>query len=216
MSVGMVVGGPGSPWCRRRVGRRSRIDPCMSGWLDDGWLACGLFMVASLLPQPFSWCLGVSAALWSAWSSLGFFCCCRRCSVLGCFVDDVCAVGSFMQSSACAQPVMVSRCGLGVGGSKKVVLVRWSVVEWLSLGVVVRSWVWSPAGLAQHVVTNAWDAVPVSTLACLAGWVLAGLRAVCSLSGRFSAAVWSVPGCFSRLMVRLCVVGWIALQPAPV
>ena len=81
---------------------------------------------------------------------------------------------------------------------------------------MVRSCIWSPAGVAQHVVTNPWDAVPVSTLACLAGSVLAGLRAVCSLSGRFSAAVWSVLGCVSRLMVGLCVVGLIALQPAPV
>ena len=80
----------------------------------------------------------------------------------------------------------------------------------------MRSWVWLPAGVAQQVVTNPWDAVPVSTLACLAGWVLAGLRAACSLSGRSSAAVWSVPGCVSCLMVDLCLVGLIALQPAPV
>ena len=32
----------------------------------------------------------------------------------------------------------------------------------------------------------------------------------------FSAAVWLVPGCVSRLMVGLCVVGSIALQRAPV
>ena len=60
------------------------------------------------------------------------------------------------------------------------------------------------------------DAVPVSTLGCLAGWVLAHLRAVCSMSGNLSAAVWSVPRCVSRLMVGLCVVGLIALQPTPV
>ena len=45
-SVGMVVGGPGSPWCRQPVGRRSRIDPCMPGWFDVGRLACGLLMIA--------------------------------------------------------------------------------------------------------------------------------------------------------------------------
>ena len=95
-------------------------------------------------------------------------------------------------------------------------MVGLSVVECWNPGVVRRSWVWSPAGVAHHVVANPWNAVPVSTLACLAGWVVAGLRAVCSLSGRFSAAVWSVPGCVSRLMVGLCVVGLIALQPAPV
>ena len=62
VSVGMVIGGPGSPWRRQPVGRRSRIDPCMPGWFDVGRLACGLFMVASLLPQLFGWCLGVLAA----------------------------------------------------------------------------------------------------------------------------------------------------------
>ena len=62
VSVGMVVSLPGALWCRQPVGRRSRIDPCMSGWSGVGWLACGLFMVASLLPQLFGLCLGVSAA----------------------------------------------------------------------------------------------------------------------------------------------------------
>ena len=46
-------------------------------------------------------------------------------------------------------------------------------------------WVWSSAGVAQHGVANPWDAFPVSTLACLAGVVLAGLRVVCLLSARF-------------------------------
>ena len=81
---------------------------------------------------------------------------------------------------------------------------------------MVRSWVWLLAGVAHHGVGNQWNAVPVSTLACLAGLVLAGLRAVCLLSGPFSPAVWLVPGCVSRLMVGLCIVGWIALQPASV
>ena len=90
-SVGMVVSRPCSPWCHQPMGRRSRIDPCMSGWFDVGWLACAMFMVASLLPQLFGWCLGVSAALWSACSSFGSFCCCRRCRFLGCRVQDVCA-----------------------------------------------------------------------------------------------------------------------------
>ena len=62
VSVGMIVGRPGAPWCGQPVGRCFRNDPCMSGWFDVGQLACGLFMVASLLPQLFGWCLGVSAA----------------------------------------------------------------------------------------------------------------------------------------------------------
>ena len=48
VSVGMVVGGPGSPSCRQPVGRRSRIDPCMSCWFDVGRLACGLLIVVSV------------------------------------------------------------------------------------------------------------------------------------------------------------------------
>ena len=118
LSVGMVVGGPVSLWRRQPVGRRSHIDPCMSGWFDAGRLVCGLFVVVPLSRQPFGLCLGVLAALWSACSSLGFFCCCRRCRVLGRQVDDVCAVGSFVQRSACAQPVMVSHCGFLVGDTK--------------------------------------------------------------------------------------------------
>ena len=75
---------------------------------------------------------------------------------------------------------------------------------------MVRSWVRSSASGAHHDVTNPWDAVPVSTLACLAGWVLAGLRAVCLLSGRFFcsssgsytvvlATLWSACALWGRL-----------------
>ena len=74
---------------------------------------------------------------------------------------------------------------------------------------MVRSRVWSSAGVAHHGIANPWDAVPVSTLACLAGLVLAGLRAVCLLSGRFfcsfgwypvvSAALWSACASWDRL-----------------
>ena len=39
--------------------------------------------------------------------------------------------------------------------------------------------IWSPAGVAHHGAANLMDAVPVSTRACLAGLVLAGLRVVC-------------------------------------
>ena len=126
--VGMVVDGPGSPWCRQPVGHCSLIDPCMPGWFDVSRLACGLFVVASWLPQLFGWCMGVLAALWSACSSWRFFCCCRRCRVLGRCVGDVCAVGSFVRRCACAQPVTVSRYCPGVGDSKEVVLVGRLVV----------------------------------------------------------------------------------------
>ena len=50
--------------------------------------------------------------------------------------------------------------------------------------------------MAQHVVASPWDAVLVSTLACLAGWVLAGLRVVCSLSALLF--------CSSLVGSRLC------------
>ena len=39
--------------------------------------------------------------------------------------------------------------------------------------------IWSPAGDAHHGAADPMDAVPVSTRACLAGLVLAGLRVVC-------------------------------------
>ena len=95
-------------------GRRFRFDPCMPSWFGVGRLACGLFMVASSWLQRLGWCMAVLAALGSACSSSGLFCCCRRCRVLGCHVDDLCSVGSFVQRSAWAPPVMVSRCGLGL------------------------------------------------------------------------------------------------------
>ena len=49
-----------------------------------------------------------------------------------------------------------------------------------------RSWVWSMVGVAHHGVANPLDAVTVSTLAYLAGLVLAGLRAVFLIVGSFS------------------------------
>ena len=51
-------------------------------------------------------------------------------------------------------------------------------------------------GLAHRVVANPWDVVPVSTLACLAGFVLASLCGVCLLSGCFF--------CSSLVGTRLC------------
>ena len=39
--------------------------------------------------------------------------------------------------------------------------------------------IWSPAAVAHHGAANPMDAVPVSTCACLAGLVLAGLHVVC-------------------------------------
>ena len=61
---------------------------------------------------------------------------------------------------------------------------------------MVRSLVWSSAGVAHHGVATPWDAVPFSTVACPAGLVLAGLRAVCLLSGGFF--------CSSLVVTRLC------------
>ena len=51
VSVGMVVGGRGAPWCRQPMGRLSRFDPCMPGWFDVGRFACGLFIVGSFSLQ---------------------------------------------------------------------------------------------------------------------------------------------------------------------
>ena len=114
VSVGMVVRGIGPPWCRLPVGCRSGFDPCMPGCFGVGRLACGLFMVASLLLLRFGWCMAVLAARWLACSSLGPFCCCWRCRIVGCRVDVVCSVVSFVRRPPGAQPVMVSRCGLGL------------------------------------------------------------------------------------------------------
>ena len=77
----------------------------MPGRFRVGRFACGLFMVALLLLQQFGWCIVVLAASWSACSSLGLFCCCQRCRVLG-------SVWSFVRSPP--QPVLVSRRGLGL------------------------------------------------------------------------------------------------------
>ena len=87
--VGMVVGARGAACGRLPMGRRSRFDPCMPGRLGVGQLACGMFMVTSLLLLRFGWCMVVLAASWSAFSSLGLFCCCQRCRVLG-------SIGSFL------------------------------------------------------------------------------------------------------------------------
>ena len=61
----------------------------MHGWFGVGRLACALFIVTSLLLHRFGWCMVVLAALGSACSLLGLFCCCRCCRVLGCRLDDV-------------------------------------------------------------------------------------------------------------------------------
>ena len=49
----------------------------------------------------------------------------------------------------------------------------------VELRVLLRSWVWSSAGVAHHGAAIPLDAVPVSTRARLPGLVLAGLRVVC-------------------------------------
>ena len=41
------------------------------------------------------------------------------------------------------------------------------------------TYLWSSAGVTNHGVADPRDAVPLSTLVCPAGLVLAGLRVVC-------------------------------------
>ena len=89
MFVGMVVGGRGATCCHQAMGPRSCFDPCMPGLSGVGRLACDLFIIALLLLQQFGWCMVVLAASWSACSSLGPFCCCQRCRILG-------SIGSFV------------------------------------------------------------------------------------------------------------------------
>ena len=50
-------------------------------------------------------------------------------------------------------------------------------------------WVWLSPGVAHHGVAYPWDAVPVSTLTCPGGLVLANLRVVRLLSGRFLCSI---------------------------
>ena len=78
VSVGMVVGGRGAPWCCKPVGRRSRFHPCMPGWFGVGRLACGLFIVRSFSLQQFGWYMVVLAALQLACSLFVLSCCSRR------------------------------------------------------------------------------------------------------------------------------------------
>ena len=71
VSLGMVAGGRGAPWCRQPVGRRSPSDPCMPGSLRLGQLMCGLFVAGPLFLQRFGSCMVVLAVLWSACLLLG-------------------------------------------------------------------------------------------------------------------------------------------------
>ena len=64
-------------------------------------------------------------------------------------------------------------------------------------------------GVAHQGVADPSDAVPVSTHACLASLVLAGLRVVVA-----AAVVLLVQGCLSRPMAGLFAVGSLALQQA--
>ena len=78
------------------------------------------------------------------------------------------------------------------------------------------SWVWSSAGVAHHGAADPLDDLPVSTLARLAGLVMAGLRVVFYGQVAAAAAVWLVRGCLGRLMVGLVRVGSVALLPVVV
>ena len=86
---------------------RARLVRC---WLASVWsvyrrvvVAAGVWLVHGCVGRRMSAC-----------SSLGLFCCCEHCRVLGCRVDALWAVGSFVRRPACAQPVMVSHCCLGL------------------------------------------------------------------------------------------------------
>ena len=81
VSVGMVVGRRGAPWCRQPTGRCSRLDFCTPGWSGSGRLACGLFIFGSFSLQLFGWYMVVLATLRSVCSSWGLWRCSpRRCS----------------------------------------------------------------------------------------------------------------------------------------
>ena len=49
--------------------------------------------------------------------------------------------------------------------------------------MLLRAWVWSSAGVVHHGVARPEDTVPVLTLACPAGSLMAGLHVVCLESG---------------------------------
>ena len=65
--------------------------------------------------------------------------------------------------------------------------------------------------MAYHGVADLSDAVSVSTHACLASLVLAGLHVVCLWSRRGCCSGF-VGACLSRLMVGFFGVGSLALQ----
>ena len=162
----------------------SRFDHCIPGWLGVDRLACRLVMVASLFLQQSGWCMVVLASLWSACLSLGPFCRCQRCRVLGCRVDNVCSVGSSVRRPACAQPVMVSRCVLrlaltGMSDGQFVVLrlrcgrrVVLGAIVVAAHGQLVGGCAGACLGLAGHaLVVYPCVVVVLSPVLCMAGFV---------------------------------------------
>ena len=72
--------------------------------------------------------------------------------------------------------------------------------------MLLRSWVWSSAGVAHHGVGSPQDAAPVFTLACSASSVLDGLRVVCLQSARWLyssvVGVWQCQPPYGPLVCR--------------
>ena len=117
VSVGMVAGGPGSPWCRQPVGRRSRIDPCMPGWFRC-WRACVWSVYGCIVVAAAPWLVhGCVSRLMVSLFIVGFLLllpalsrprlsCGRRLS------------SGLLGAKVRVRAIMVSCCGPGVGGSK--------------------------------------------------------------------------------------------------
>ena len=81
--------------------------------------------------------------------------------------------------------------------------------------MLLRSWLWPSAGVAHHGVASPEDAVPVLTLACPAGSVLAGSRVVCLQSGCWFCS--SVAGVWRCLVPHgRLVCGWACRAAAGV
>ena len=80
--------------------------------------------------------------------------------------------------------------------------------------MLLCSWVWMSAGVADHGVANPEDAVLISTVACLGVQYWPGC--VWSVCGRVvgSVVVWSLPGGAGRFARLVC--RWACPAPAGV
>ena len=118
--VGLVAGGRGTACCRQHIGRRSRFDPCMLGWLGVGWLACSLFIVGSFFCSS-SVCTRLCQPPYSRPVRCGVDCAAARPGVArGC----LCCLLGFVLRFAVAGPSCVVDV-LRPGRAQCVVLVCW-------------------------------------------------------------------------------------------